>query len=142
MVEKKKKKKRKTGINIKAKKKAAVARAVIRKGNGKIKLNKLNLKTITPVRVKTFIEEPLTLAGEVAKTVDIDVTISGGGFMGQAVAARGAIAKALVTFSKDAKLKEKFLAYDRLLLVDDARRKESKKPLGPGARKKKQQSKR
>jgi len=62
--------------------------------------------------------------------------------MSQAVASRAAIAKALVEFTGDEELRNKFLAYDRMLLVDDPRRSEAKKPLGPGARAKKQSSKR
>ena len=62
--------------------------------------------------------------------------------MGQAVAARAAIAKSILEMRPNEKLKKKFLAYDRMLLVDDSRRVESKKPLGPKARKKKQKSKR
>ena len=62
--------------------------------------------------------------------------------MGQAVAARSAIAKALFEFKPSEKLRQSFLAYDRLLLVDDPRRVETKKPLGTKARKKKQKSKR
>jgi len=142
MAEAKKKKKRKTGINAKAKKKTAVARAVVKKGTGKIRINGKSLDIISPKRAKRFIEEPLEIAGQTSKEVDIRVTVKGGGFMARAAAIRSAIAKALVEISKDKKLKEKFLAYDRLLLVDDARRKESKKPLGTGARKKKQKSKR
>lgn len=138
----KKKKRKKAGITAKAKKKTAVARAVIRKGSGRIHLNKINLENVMPLMVKRFIEEPLQLAGDVVKEVDIDVDINGGGTMGQAVAARAAIAKSLVGYTKDNKLKEKFLSYDRLLLVDDPRRKEAKKPLGTGARSKKQKSKR
>jgi len=138
----KKKKKRKTGTNVKAKKKSAVARAVVKKGSGKIKVNNRSISIVKPDYVRRFIEEPVNLAGDIVKSADIFIKVRGGGFMGQAVAARSAIAKALVEFSRDAKLKQKFLAYDRLLLVDDSRRKESKKPLGTGARSKKQKSKR
>ena len=60
--------------------------------------------------------------------------------MGQAEAARTAIAKGLVEFFKDEDLKRKFLEYDRSLLIPDVRRKEPKKPLGRGARKKRQTS--
>jgi small subunit ribosomal protein S9 len=138
----KKKKKRKTGINVKAKKKSAVARAVIKKGTGKIKVNNRNIEIINPDYVKTLIKEPVMLAGETAKEYDITVNVHGGGIMGQAVATRAVIAKALVQGSKDKSLKETFLAYDRMLLVDDVRRVEAKKPLGTKARKKKQKSKR
>ncbi|MFH1586944.1 MAG: 30S ribosomal protein S9 [Candidatus Diapherotrites archaeon] len=138
----KKKKSRKKGITTKAKKKRAVARAVIKRGNGAIRINRRKLDVVSPRYVRELIQEPMTLAGDLANEVDISVNVRGGGFMGQAVAARGAIAKALLEFKSDEKLREKFIAYDRLLLVDDVRRVEPKKPLGPKARKKKQQSKR
>jgi len=140
MAEKKKKKRK--GITAKAKKKAAVARAVIRKGMGIVKINNRNIETMQPAQIYEFVKEPLDLAEDIAKEVNINVRVNGGGFMGQAVAARAAIAKSLLEFRPNEKLKRKFLAYDRMLLVDDSRRVESKKPLGPKARKKKQKSKR
>jgi len=138
----KKKKKRKTGLNTKAKKKQAVARAVVRLGKGAVKINKRSLNLLEPRQLRNFVEEPLKIVPDVAKEVDISVAVKGGGFMGQAAAARSAIAKGLVLYSKDEKAKQALLAYDRLLLVDDVRRVESKKPLGTKARKKKQKSKR
>lgn len=139
----KKKKLKVKAIHTKAKKKAAVARASLKKGEGKFRVNKRDLNLFQPFYLLEFIKEPLDLAGEdLVKGVNVDVSVNGGGFMAQAVAVRGAIAKALVEFSKDKKLKEKLLKYDRMLLVDDARFKEAKKPLGLGARKKKQSSKR
>ena len=138
----KKKRKRKTGLNSKAKKKEAVARAVIKKGTGKIKINKRDISIFEPKQVKAFIEEPLKILPDLAKEVDIDIIVKGGGIMGQASSARSAIAKSFVLFSKDVKVKQALVAYDRLLLVDDVRRVESKKPLGTKARKKKQMSKR
>ena len=74
------------------------------------------------------------------RVVDIDVSVQGGGFMSQANAVRTAIARGLVDFTGDAGLKVQYLNYDRNLLVNDARIKESKKPLGRGARKKRQKS--
>ncbi len=133
---------KKKGIISKAKKKSAVARAVIRKGNGRVLVNKTNLECIEPKYVREFIREPLELAGEIAGKADIDVNVSGSGFMSQAASARGAIAKALAKFSRSKELKKKMIDYDRMLLVDDSRKKESKKPLGKGARAKKQSSKR
>jgi small subunit ribosomal protein S9 len=142
MAEAKKKHKKKTGINTKAKKKTSVARAVITKGSGRVKINKRSIDVVEPEYARKFMQEPLKIAGDAAGMVDITVNVHGGGFMSQAVAARAAIAKALVAFTRDQKLKEKMLAYDRLLLVDDVRRKEAKKPLGRGARQKRQTSKR
>jgi len=60
--------------------------------------------------------------------------------MSQANAVRTAIAKGLVEYTADPNLKLAFLDYDRKLLVSDSRRKEPKKPLGRGARKKRQKS--
>jgi small subunit ribosomal protein S9 len=107
-----------------------------------VRINKRNLITIEPKYVQELIKEPLELAGPISQEVDINVRTSGGGFMSQMVAARGAIAKALLEYAHDEKLKKKFLTYDRMLLVDDARRVEPKKQLGPKARRKKQKSKR
>jgi small subunit ribosomal protein S9 len=72
--------------------------------------------------------------------INIDVSVKGGGFMSQASAARTAIAKGLVEFTGDPSLRIAFLDHDRSLLVSDSRRKEPKKPLGRGARKKRQKS--
>ncbi len=129
-------------IYTKGKKKEAKARAAIAAGKGIVRLNHRNIATIPQKYVRQFIQEPLDLAGDLSPTVDIDVEVHGGGFVGQAVAARTAIAKALVDYSHDEKLRKRFLAYDRLLLVDDSRRVEPKKPLGIKARKRKQLSKR
>jgi small subunit ribosomal protein S9 len=129
-------------LTTKAKKKSAVARARLKKGNGKITINCRRLELVGPRYVYDFIREPLLLAGPLANEVDVDVNVRGGGFSGQAVSVRSALAKALIEYSRDEKLKQKFLAYDRLLLVDDVRKTEPKKPLGTKARKKKQCSKR
>ncbi|MFH1257211.1 MAG: 30S ribosomal protein S9 [Candidatus Diapherotrites archaeon] len=139
---KKKRKSKAKGIHVKAKKKEAVARATIKAGKGIVKVNHLAIDAITPHYVHELIKEPIYIAGDLCNGVDIIVEVRGGGFMGQAIAARGAIAKALVEFTGDEKLRKTFMNYDRLLLVDDARRVESKKPLGPKARAKKQKSKR
>ncbi len=136
----KKRRRKAKGIITKAKKKNAVARAKIKAGKGRVTINKLNLKLFTPEYVRAFIEEPLHLAPEVSEATDIEVVASGGGAMAQAVASRASIAKALVEYSNDKKLKDKMMHYDRMLLVDDPRRKEAKKPLGRGARKKRQLS--
>ncbi len=133
---------KKKNVHTQGKKKEAKARASIRQGKGTVRINHRNIETIPQKYVRQFIQEPLDLAGPIAPEVDIDVFTNGGGFIGQAVAARTAIAKALVDYSHDEKLKKRFLAYDRMLLVDDSRRVEPKKPLGTKARKRKQLSKR
>ena len=57
--------------------------------------------------LRLMIKEPLILAGDIGKDLDVDVIVKGGGVFGQASAARQAIAKALVDYDKT--LKEKFL---------------------------------
>lgn len=122
------------------KRKTAIARAYIRPGIGRVWINRKPLPLVEPEIARLTIMEPLVLAGEKALQVDIEVKVRGGGFMGQAEAARSAIARGLVEFFQDEDLKKKFLEYDRTLLVPDVRRKEPKKPLGRGARKRRQTS--
>ena len=131
---------KKKGITSKAKKKSSAARAVIRKGKGRVTVNKVNVECIQSDYVRRFIREPLAIAGPIAETVDIEVNVKGGGVMGQADASRTAIAKALVEYTEDDDLKKKYLLYDRSLLVSDPRRKLPKKPMGRGARARRQKS--
>jgi small subunit ribosomal protein S9 len=94
----------------------------------------------TPL-VREKIKEPIYLAGEkIADKLDISVRVDGGGYMGQADAARTAIAKALVEWKKDEELRKKLIDYDRTLLAGDSRRIEPKKFGGRSARAKKQKS--
>ncbi|MEK6959433.1 MAG: 30S ribosomal protein S9 [archaeon] len=132
---------KKAGMFVKAKKKTAIARGVIRKGTGHIKVNHMNVNVFAQGYVRDLVLDPIKLAGEAGKEFDIEVTVNGSGFMSRAVAVRSCIAKALVK-AKGKKLKDMFIEYDRNLLVDDVRRVESKKPLGRKARGKKQKSKR
>ena len=127
-------------INESGKRKTAVARATIKKGKGRVRVNKRPVEIHEPELARLKITEPLLLAGKRAETFDIDVNVQGGGIMGQADAARTAIARALVEYTDDDELKELYLAYDRTLLVSDPRRKLPKKPLGRGARAKRQKS--
>ncbi len=122
------------------KRKTAVARAVIRKGQGRVRINKVPLEIHAPEMARLKIMEALTLAGDRSDGVDIDVNVHGGGVMGQADAIRTAIARGLVGFYQDEQLEDRIRTYDRTLLVPDTRRKLPKKPLGRGARKKRQKS--
>ncbi len=85
--------------------------------------------------------EPLLLIeDDVWKQLDINVKMSGGGFMGQAEAARIAIAKCLLKWTKSARLRTTLRDYDRTMIAGDPRRKEPKKFGGPGARARGQKS--
>ena len=127
-------------VNTSGKRKTAIARATVKKGIGRVRINRKPVELYEPEIARWKVSEPLKIAEKHSSKVDIDVAVSGGGFMSQANAVRTAIAKGLVEFTNNAKLKEMFLNYDRSLLVSDPRRKETKKPLGRGARKKRQKS--
>ena len=127
-------------INTSGKRKTAVARANVQKGKGLIRINKIPLELHEPEIARWKIFFLITLASDSIKKVNINVDVNGGGFMSQANAVRTAIARGLVEFTDDQNLKQTFLEYDRSLLVNDPRRKEAKKPLGRGARKKRQKS--
>ncbi|MDD2678897.1 MAG: 30S ribosomal protein S9 [Candidatus Nanoarchaeia archaeon] len=124
------------------KRKTSVARAMIVKGKGVIRINKLNLNSYGNELARMKIMEPLILAGDLFKSVDIKVNVKGGGWQSQAEAARLAIAKAIVEYFKKDSLKNKFLEYDRNLLVADIRRTEPQKPYRSAARTSRQMSKR
>ncbi|MCD6171641.1 MAG: 30S ribosomal protein S9 [Thermoplasmata archaeon] len=121
------------------KRKSAVARAYIKEGKGIVRVNKMNIETY-PEHIRAIMKEPLQLAEKYRKKINIEVRAGGGGPISQAEAVRTAIAKAMTSFFNDASLKEMFIEYDRTLLVSDIRRKEPKKQLGRGARKKRQKS--
>jgi small subunit ribosomal protein S9 len=84
--------------------------------------------------------EPLLLAGDSWKKLDIAVDVRGGGFMAQAEAARMSIARAIVKLLKSSEIEGVYKNFDRTMLSGDPRRKEPKKFGGPGARRKKQKS--
>lgn len=128
-------------VNTSGKRKTAVARAVVKEGTGKVTINKTPIEIYSPELARLKIEEPIGIAGSKAKEVDISVNVNGGGVMGQAAAIRTAIARGLVDFFKDDEsLEAAYRAYDRTLIINDDRRKLPKKPLGHGARAKKQKS--
>lgn len=115
-------------FHVSGKRKRAIARATVRDGKGVIRINHLLLDHYEPKLCRMRIEEPLLIASEVAKKVNIDVNVRGGGFQSQAEAARLAIARGLVGFSKNKQMKADFLKYDRHLLIADVRRGEASKP--------------
>ena len=127
-------------VNTSGKRKTAIARAAAMKGTGRVRVNRVPLEIYGQELARSKMSEPLMVAGKKAEKLDIQVSVAGGGVMGQADAVRTAIARAILEFTKDDELKEQYLAYDRTLLVNDTRIKESKKPLGRGARKKRQKS--
>jgi small subunit ribosomal protein S9 len=131
---------KKVVIHESGKRKTAVARATIKTGRGRVRINKVPVEILTPEISRNKIMEPLLLSDDLWKDLDIDVNVSGGGYMGQADAARMAIARGIVKWTKGASLRETYLDYDRNMLSGDPRRKEPKKFGGPSARRRKQKS--
>ncbi|MEM3553746.1 MAG: 30S ribosomal protein S9 [Candidatus Bathyarchaeia archaeon] len=126
---------------VSGKRKTAIARAVVKLGIGRIRINMTPLEIYQPEVARQKIMEPLIQAGdEIWKQLDIDIKVSGGGYMGQAEAARMAIANALLKWTKSTQLRTAFIEYDRTMVVGDPRRKEPKKFGGPGARARDQKS--
>jgi len=123
------------------KRKTAIARATVRPGRGRVRINNIPLEIFEPKVARDKIMEPLLQTGdEVWKQLDIDVKVSGGGFMGQAEATRTAIARAVLKWTKSARFQAVLANYDRTMIAGDPRRREPKKFGGPGARARDQKS--
>ena len=120
-------------VHTSGKRKTAIARGTVKEGTGRVKVNRKPVELYEPELARLKIFEPLELAGDIVNSVDINVRVVGGGIMGQAEAARMVIAKGLVEYTGDMNLKDRYVQYDRTMLVGDPRRSESKKFGGPGA---------
>ncbi|MBN1245253.1 30S ribosomal protein S9 [Candidatus Bathyarchaeota archaeon] len=126
---------------VSGKRKTAVARAVVKPGVGRVRINMTPVEIFEPEIAREKIMEPLLQVGEdIWKQLDMDVKTSGGGYMGQAEAARMAVANALLKWTKSSHVRTVFTEYDRTMIAGDSRRKEPKKFGGPGARAKEQKS--
>lgn len=126
---------------VSGKRKTAIARAIVKPGAGRIRVNRTPIEILEPEIARAKIMEPLLQAGdEVWKQVDMEVRTQGGGYMGQAEAARMAVANALLKWTKSSHLRTVFMEYDRTMVAGDSRSKETKKFGGPGARAKEQKS--
>ncbi|MGD8544862.1 MAG: 30S ribosomal protein S9 [Candidatus Bathyarchaeota archaeon] len=126
---------------VSGKRKTAVARAVVKPGVGRVRVNRIPIEIYEPEVVREKIMEPLLQAGdEIWQELDINVKVTGGGYMSQAEASRMAIANALLEWTKSSRLHKIFIEYDRTMVVGDPRRKEPKKFGGPGARARSQKS--
>ena len=138
---------KKKSVEMSGKRKTAVARATVKPGKGRVRVNSEPVEIMQPDLARRKTMEPLIIADALNRLakVDINVTTSGGGIMGQSDAIRTAIARGLVHYNGgaegvDEELRDEYLRFDRSLLVNAPRRKEPKHQLGRGARKKKQKS--
>jgi small subunit ribosomal protein S9 len=136
----------KKDLVVSGKRKTAIAKAMIKEGNGLLTLNKRKLEFYPELKQLELIE-PIEIAKDVLgdavlSKIDIIVNVKGGGLSSRIGAARLAIARALVEYTKKDELKQAFIAYDRNLIVADTRRKEAYKPGDSKARASRQSSKR
>ena len=125
-------------VNAVGRRKAAIARVIVKEGNGAITVNKRSLEVYFPSSILQFIvKQPLTTLDCVEK-YDSHVNLNGGGFKGQAEALRLAIARALVKINPE----DKHALRVEGFMTRDPRSVERKKPGRPKARKRFQFSKR
>ena len=134
-------------VHTSGKRKTAVARATVKVGKGRVRVNSEPIEIMQPALSRRKAMEPLIIADAMnsMSKVAIKILTHGGGVMGQTDAIRTAIARGLVHYNGgaeglDEELRDEYLRFDRSLLVNDPRRKEPKHQLGRGARRKKQKS--
>ena len=125
-------------IQTTGRRKTSVARALVKKGSGKIVINDKESKHYFPTIVlHARVTQPLVKLDCLTK-YDIDINVHGGGITGQSEAIRLAIARAMVKMDPETK---KTLRADGLM-TRDARKVERKKPGQKKARKRFQFTKR
>ena len=125
-------------VNSVGRRKAAVARVILKEGNGAITINKRPLEVCFPSSILQYIVKQPLLTLEAAEKYDIHVNLDGGGYKGQAEALRLAIARALVKVNPEDKPALRAEGF----MTRDPRSVERKKPGQPKARKRFQFSKR
>ena len=118
--------------------KNSTARVIMTPGSGKITFNKKDItEYINFDHLHLVVRQPLAITDTV-DSYDISINVRGGGFSGQAGAARHGIARALLTVDPEFRPALKAAG----LLTRDPRMKERKKPGLKKARKSPQFSKR
>src|SRR3989344_4846181 len=115
-------------VHVSGRRKKAVARATAKPGKGIIRVNRQLLSNYSTEFNRLKMLEPITIAGDLAKNIDLNINVFGGGIASQTEAIRLVIARALVEITKNKQLKADYLIYDRHLLVADVRKNESSKP--------------
>lgn len=125
-------------ITATGRRKTAIARVFMKEGNGKVTVNKRDVKEYFPTSVLQYTVNQAFEITQTESKFDLNVNLDGGGYKGQAEALRMAIARALVKINPEFRKALK----DKGLLRRDPRMVERKKPGQPGARRRFQFSKR
>jgi small subunit ribosomal protein S9 len=118
--------------------KTAVARVFLRPGSGSIKVNNRPFENYFVTEASRFPVRQALIATEMLDKFDVLILADGGGIIGQAVAVRLGIARALVQFNAELRGTLKKAGF----LTRDPRKRERKKYGQKGARKRFQFSKR
>jgi small subunit ribosomal protein S9 len=125
-------------INAVGRRKTAVARVYLMKGEGKVTINGKDYREYFPqMHVQHNVTDPFVVAG-VENLYDLKVNVQGGGYKGQAEAVRMGLSRALVKINEESRKPLK----SRKFLTRDSRAVERKKYGQPKARKRFQFSKR
>ncbi len=125
-------------IQATGKRKSAVARVIVRSGDGSFQINDRSLEEYFPsTQHQSLARQPLVASGYDGN-VDVHVRVHGGGVSGQAGAVRHGVARALTALEPELRPELK----RRGMLTRDDRRKERKKAGLKKARKRPQFSKR
>ena len=125
-------------VNAVGRRKAAIARVIVKEGNGTITINKRPIDVYFPSSILQYIVKQPMLTLDCVEKYDIKVNLDGGGYKGQAEALRLAIARALVKINPEDKPALRAQGF----MTRDPRAVERKKPGRPKARKRFQFSKR
>ncbi len=82
------------------KRKTSIARVYMKKGKGKMIINKLPIKEyLTRITASMIINQPLEVV-EMVDNFDFDITVKGGGDIGQANAIRLGVTRALMKYDE------------------------------------------
>ncbi|HPA87390.1 MAG TPA: 30S ribosomal protein S9 [Bacteroidales bacterium] len=125
-------------VNAIGRRKAAVARVILRDGKGKITVNDRDYKEYFGAETLQYVVTQPLVALDAVEKYDISVNLDGGGVKGQAEALRLGITRALIEVDAE----NKSLLKANGFVTRDPRSVERKKPGRPKARKRFQFSKR
>lgn len=131
-------------VRVSGKRKEAIARAAIKNGSGKVRINSQSMDLMPSKYARMRIMEAMNVASDLVdlSKLDIEIKSEGGGVMGQAEAIASSITRGLVEWSGSDGLLQKYHDYDRTLIAGDSRQTEVHKPgqSSKGPRHKRQKS--